>query len=78
MEVGSFEGGLGPQVTGYQKLADFRIKQKQFIVIALCQLKKNFHLLAEKSFMKNRENEFPYELYDKLLSRLATVMPQIL
>jgi len=78
IEVGTFAEGHGPQIAGYEKVADFRIKQKQFLTIAFCQLKKNFHLLAERSFLKNRENEFPYDLYEKLIDRIAIAIPALL
>jgi len=39
----------------YEKLVDFRIKQKQLLVIMFYQLKRNFHLLREESFAKGRE-----------------------
>lgn len=78
IEVGTFVGGHGPQITGYEKVAHFRMKQKQFLITALYQLKKNFHLLTERSFLKNRENEFPYELYKQLLDRITIAIPDLL
>jgi hypothetical protein len=77
IEVGNFAEGHGPQVIGYEKVAHFRIKQKQFLITALCQLKKNFHLLTDKSFLKNRENAFPYELYKQLIDRLTIMIPEL-
>jgi hypothetical protein len=62
----------------YKKEFEFKIKQKQFIIIGIYQLKKIYHLLQEKSFAKERKEEFPYELYQKLLIKAAQVIPEIL
>jgi len=62
----------------YEKMVDFRIKQKQFLIILFYQLKKNFHLLSEKSFAKDREGEFPYDYYKELVKRIAVTYPDIL
>jgi hypothetical protein len=78
IEVGTFAEGHGPQVAGYEKVAHFRIKQKQFLTIVFYQLKKNFHLLTEKSFLKSRENEFPYDLYRQLLNKMTFAIPELL
>ncbi len=42
------------------------------------QLKKNYHLLTEKSFAKEREKEFSYELYNKLVEKIRADFPGIL
>lgn len=62
----------------YEKMVDFRIKQKQFLIILFYQLKKIFHLLSEKSFAKDREGEFPYDYYKELVKRIAVTYPDIL
>ena len=75
VEIGIAEDRDGSQ---YEKMVDFRIKQKQFLIIMFYQLKKNFHLLTEKSFAKDREGEFPYAYYKELVKRIAATFPEIL
>lgn len=75
IEIGTAADREGSQ---YKKMVDFRIKQKQFLIIMFYQLKKNFHLLTEKSFAKDREGEFPYVYYKDLVKRIAVTLPEIL
>lgn len=75
VEIGIAEDRDGSQ---YEKMVDFRIKQKQFLIIMFYQLKKNFHLLSEKSFAKDREGEFPYDYYKELVKKIAVTYPDIL
>jgi len=75
VEVGSC---IDQQGNDYKKVVDFKIKFKQLLVIMFYQLKKNYHLLTEKSFAKEREKEFSYELYNKLVEKIRADFPGIL
>ncbi|RPD42249.1 hypothetical protein [Chitinophaga barathri] len=76
IEIGSSLDQHGKEK--YEKIAGFQIKLKQFLVIMFYQLKKIYHLLPEKSFATEREGEFPYELYDKLIEKISMTFPRIL
>ncbi|SEW51088.1 hypothetical protein SAMN04488122_4121 [Chitinophaga arvensicola] len=75
VEIGSC---LDQSGNGYEKVADFKIKLKQLLVTMFYQLKKNYHLLTEKSFAKGRENEFAYERYRQLVKKIHSDFPGIL
>ncbi|MCW3464761.1 hypothetical protein [Chitinophaga nivalis] len=75
VEVGSC---IDQQGSDYKKVVDFKIKFKQLLIILFYQLKKNYHLLTEKSFANGREREFSYELYNKLNKKIETDFPGIL
>ncbi|NLU96474.1 hypothetical protein [Chitinophaga sp. Ak27] len=75
VEVGTC---IDQQGNDYRKIVDFKIKFKQLLVILFYQLKKNYHLLTEKSFADGRKSEFPYQLYSKLIKKIAADFPGIL
>lgn len=75
VEVGS---SIDQQGNDYKKRVDFKIKFKQLLVIMFYELKKNYHLLSEKSFAEGREKEFPYEFYNKLVRKITAEFPGIL
>lgn len=63
------------QALNCRGICKFVIQQKQFLIIALSQLKKIFLLLEDKRSAK--ENEFPYELYRQLLQQINETFPKI-
>jgi hypothetical protein len=62
----------------YKNLVSFDIKLKQFMVISFYQLKKNYQLLFDKKFAEARKDEFPFELYDKLVKKITADFPELL
>lgn len=75
MELGSADDQYG---AGYKKIVTFEIQLKQLLVTLFYQLKKAYHLLTQKGFAKEREEEFPYERYRILLEKIKVDFPGIL
>ncbi|TWF40331.1 hypothetical protein FHW36_10413 [Chitinophaga polysaccharea] len=75
VEIGNATDQYGSE---YEKVVGFSIKQKQFLIIMFYQLKKSYHLLMEKSFAKDRQGEFPYDRYKKLVEKIEVTCPGIL
>lgn len=75
IEIGE---SIDQEGNGYEKMLEFEIKQKQFIIVGFFQLKKIFNLLQDTHFLKNRENNFPFEAYQKLSARISELIPEIM
>lgn len=63
---------FGEKITKTKPLLNFEIKTTQFIKLIYHQLLKISELLKEKSYAKNRQEEFPFDLFNELQSKIET------
>ncbi|MCE3228581.1 MAG: hypothetical protein K0S32_3132 [Bacteroidetes bacterium] len=73
--VNGFYESYGDLIKDFELTVEFQIKLRQLITLFYLQLRKTFLLLKDKEYSKNRQEDFPFDVYLKF-EALVTIYLQ--
>jgi hypothetical protein len=76
LAIAGFSESYGAEIKDFSKRAEFEMKFESLLIVAYFQLKKTFLLMKDRSYAKDRQNDFPFNefaLFERVVKEFLNI-----